>query len=374
MATLIRYVNRSVTHTSGDGTTNGTGNGGTNSYDTLALAIAGLAQDLTAITPDVNDELGNATIAMDILCTGGQADASAVAVNQAGWVTNAAHLLRIRQNGAGNGAKWDITTNTPHYLQLQPSYGVGIINIGKAINITLQDLMVSATGTLDLGQQCVTMGNFVFNVHIVRGFYRTTGTTGAFDSTKPFESNATGAYSLFMQNVTAVAADGEVFNPSGFSSTVAACAIYNCTFVNKATNRTLFSSANINVGAVVKLRNLLLQCPTGALLNYASDGAATTSTILTQDASAPGTALDNMTVTFVDAANWDYHLSASDTSAKNAGTDLSGDATYPFSTDCDVATRSAPWDIGSDEVAGGSSATVITGLGRRMVSVIHSQG
>ncbi len=65
---------------------------------------------------------------------------------------------------------------------------------------------------------------------------------------------------------------------------------------------------------------------------------------------APGTHSKNSTsVSFVDAPNDDFHLAASDTGARNAGTDLSSDPDLAFSNDIDGQTRSAPWDIGADE-------------------------
>jgi hypothetical protein len=44
------------------------------------------------------------------------------------------------------------------------------------------------------------------------------------------------------------------------------------------------------------------------------------------------------------------HLDAADTGAKGLGVDLSADGTYAFNADIDGETRSAPWDIGADEL------------------------
>ncbi|MBT4251236.1 hypothetical protein HOD82_02680, partial [bacterium] len=65
---------------------------------------------------------------------------------------------------------------------------------------------------------------------------------------------------------------------------------------------------------------------------------------------------DYATVTFVDAASDDFHLSASDTGAMDVGADLSSDANLNFTTDIDGDTRpgtkdfgTLDWDIGADE-------------------------
>ncbi|MEM4167843.1 MAG: hypothetical protein QXW98_05315 [Candidatus Caldarchaeum sp.] len=59
----------------------------------------------------------------------------------------------------------------------------------------------------------------------------------------------------------------------------------------------------------------------------------------------------NQTVQFVDVSNFDFHLSSSDTAARNAGVDLSNDTYYAFSVDIDGEDRPGEsyWDIGADE-------------------------
>jgi hypothetical protein len=66
---------------------------------------------------------------------------------------------------------------------------------------------------------------------------------------------------------------------------------------------------------------------------------------------APGANSKNLiTVSFVDATNKDFHLAFNDTSAKNAGVDLSADANLPIATDIDGDARTGTWDIGADDV------------------------
>ena len=84
---------------------------------------------------------------------------------------------------------------------------------------------------------------------------------------------------------------------------------------------------------------------------YSVSGGVTANNNISSDGTAWGTnSKINTTVSFIDETNDDFHLSQSDTSAKDAGTDLS---TY-FSTDIDGATRNSSinnWDIGADETA-----------------------
>jgi len=92
---------------------------------------------------------------------------------------------------------------------------------------------------------------------------------------------------------------------------------------------------------------------------YLNDGKSSVNNI-SSDATAnnltnPVNSKINQTVSFVDVANKDFHLSPSDTSAKNSGSDLSADANFAFNTDIDNQTRpsssSTIWDIGADEAA-----------------------
>lgn len=66
---------------------------------------------------------------------------------------------------------------------------------------------------------------------------------------------------------------------------------------------------------------------------------------------APGASPRNsVTVAFVNAAADDFHLASGDTGAQNFGADLSSDLDLAFTGDIDLGLRTAPWDIGADDV------------------------
>lgn len=128
---------------------------------------------------------------------------------------------------------------------------------------------------------------------------------------------------------------------------------YNCTFVN------CYYGINKGAGAAPIAKNCLAQgCTDGFYGTFSSSSDHNCSDI---SGDAPGTNAVTGTVTFVDAANDDYHLASSDTVANGAGADLSSDSLYPFSVDIDGDTITA-WSIGADaQVATSSSAMTITG-------------
>jgi hypothetical protein len=71
----------------------------------------------------------------------------------------------------------------------------------------------------------------------------------------------------------------------------------------------------------------------------------------------------NVVFTYVDAANHDYHLSATDTGALDQGADLSSDPVFPITTDIDGNLRSVPWDIGASEFVAATGGTTHSGAG-----------
>jgi hypothetical protein len=87
--------------------------------------------------------------------------------------------------------------------------------------------------------------------------------------------------------------------------------------------------------------------------------AGTTNNASDITSDAPGSNPSTGNAVFVNAAGDDYHLDSSDTVCKDKGVDLSGDATFAFSIDIDLATRSGTWDIGPDEITAAPPATLL---------------
>lgn len=358
MATIVRYVNTGSS-AGGDGTTNAT-SGANRAYATLSAAETALRQNLTGVgSLDVADPDGNFTVALCINCTGTAADTTAVTFTNASWVTDSTHkiMVRLEPGSAAAGPKWETGI---YRLSAAPGYQVGTFSIGKALNLVLWNMQIECTSTLDNAPRSLQVGNFVVGLDIVGGFFRSTSTSGTWD--QAFGANVSGAAgsTTRIRNATFVAADGPALTTENYAGTGTGI-VYNCTVINRSTNvRAALDLTNWDQpsGHVVRLKNLLIQSSAG--VNYNVVGTPTEAlTILTQDTSAPGTGLDSKTATFVDSANWDYHLAAGDTVSKDVGTNLSGDANWPFSVDGDGVTRAGTWDVGADEYASSYSPPVL---------------
>lgn len=125
-------------------------------------------------------------------------------------------------------------------------------------------------------------------------------------------------------------------------------------------NNTVIGASNSGYNSSWQLRmtvknNIAQNCADG-FFSTTAFGAGSDYNIsdLTNDAPSPSYRTNLATdVIFVDATNKDFHLSPTDTAARNSGVDLSADANLPVTTDIDGATRTSvtAWDIGADETA-----------------------
>jgi len=127
--------------------------------------------------------------------------------------------------------------------------------------------------------------------------------------------------------------------------------IYNNTIINCVTG------ISVNSGNIVAKNNIAYNNTD----NYSGSFDASSTNNLSgpsSDSTISGQSYpqNGVTVDFVDTANKDFHLAASDTAARNNGADLSADANLAVTTDIDGHTRSAAshsgaFDIGADEGA-----------------------
>jgi hypothetical protein len=77
---------------------------------------------------------------------------------------------------------------------------------------------------------------------------------------------------------------------------------------------------------------------------------------------------DSVTVTFIDEAGDNFHISSSDTGVLNRGATLSSDPYFSFSTDIDLSSRNGIWDIGADEYIDTTPPSSPTSLSANVIS------
>jgi len=100
---------------------------------------------------------------------------------------------------------------------------------------------------------------------------------------------------------------------------------------------------------IIAKNNIVQDCTDGFYGTFHDDSNYNISDI---SGDAPGSNSKTCTVSFADEANDDFRLAVSDTAARDAGTNLSGDSNLSFTDDIDGETRpgGAAWDIGADEL------------------------
>lgn len=348
MATRVRYVNTGSS-AGGDGTTNATA-GANRAYATLDACLDAEAADLTGITCDVNDGDGNVYIALDILCDGTAVDSTQAVLDQAGFVTDATHRIRMRTNGGPTGSVWD---TGKYRLSGSVSYG-GMLYINKALHVDI-DLQVENTNSLGNQPKALLLSSsFAWDVRVYGGFYWCSSVSGYSTATRTIgnEGGTSAAYFFRGRNFVALNEDGPAVTFGYYTGSAAKAYIYNATVIDRGSTGTASAfSVDGDSGAELRFKNLLIQGPNC----YTSGSPDEAVTILTEDTTSPTVGLRSKVITFADAGNEDFRLASGDTDAIGAGTDLSADTYWPFSTDGDGTTRSGSWDVGADEYVSAST-------------------
>lgn len=262
-----------------------------------------------------------------------------------GWTTGPDNYIKIyTAPEARHGGKWD----TGKYY-LQNSSNPLIINEQY---IKLDGLQINHTGTIYSGTR--------FLIHFNPGSANASSIEVSNSILKGTASTATGAqYGIMFESVATSAGVAKVWNNIIYDIVTSSASsmgisynsmqwrsyIYNNTVINSYTCYEGFGA-----NTVVK-NNIAQNCTDGFNGTFESSSDYNISSLATD---APGSNSKNSTtVSFVDASGGDFHLSSSDTSAKDSGANLSSDSYVSFTTDIDGETRSGAWDIGADETSGG---------------------
>ncbi|MFA5813960.1 MAG: right-handed parallel beta-helix repeat-containing protein, partial [Patescibacteria group bacterium] len=276
---------------------------------------------------------GDSAIAVaSVRSTSGSADVTAVTID--GWTTSATNYIKIWTDpslGNRHNGKWDAGK-----YRLEVDSGDGTISIRTNENYTIitglqiDGLQSSGySGSListDYPAVGIVINNNILKKSNYSGIVIGDYVTAKLYNNLIYDDGAGAIYLTSTANVT-----DKVY-------------IYNNTLVDNGTG--------IIAGSVARAvaKNNLSKGNTTA--NYSGTFDSTSNYNASSDTSSTGGANDKISQTFVfvDEANDDFHLSPSDTAAKNSGTNLQADSNLSFSQDIDGSYRGASWDIGADEV------------------------
>lgn len=309
-------------------------NGAGTDYTSLNAAIAGEQQNLVTNDVELTFECRNSS---------GSADTTAVVAT--GYMTDATRKVIIKSAAGYKVTSGPFDSSKYHLLPGATDTAINIIGIA---DIDIQDIQIKHQPGGSGVRNCIIVGNTTAGtVKILRNLmFPAAGST------------------LRCNGINI--ADG----PSGSKVVAENNIIYDCNGNNSSHGivctevlQTLYAYNNTivncyfgirQVSGTVIAKNNLCDCDSfnAAFYDFLGTFDSASTDNASSDTTAPGSNPEtSQTFTYVDAANDDFHLDASDAGAQSLGADLSSDANWPFSDDFDGDIRSAPWDIGADQIA-----------------------
>ncbi len=298
-----------------------------------------------------NSDLTAIDVALNIPCYYDSGpDQTAVTID--GWTTDATRYIKVytpnnistevnqsqRHQGKWSTGRYSLSVNSNYDFAL---------TIGEQY-VRIEGLQILNSGTINAGgvhYAPPSAGELQFSYNIVKVAIQTSAARAVFDlnySTSP----AAGSTVKMWNNILYDGGYAGILWDFGNSGQT--FIIYNNTLVDTTTEgiRILGPSGSVNL----YLKNNLIQ---GSATNYYVTNFTNYqhSNNISEDTTSPDSSYWSKAVTFLDEANDDFHLSNTDTNAKDQGTDLSGDPYLAFTTDIDGSTRTGTWDIGADEAA-----------------------
>lgn len=342
--TRTRYVNTAST-TGGDGTTNAT-SGANRAYPSLHAALTAEF----ALVPD----LVTSDVVLDIQCSGATADSTAVAFSGYAFTVDSTRYISItgqrsrvwdtnkyRLAVSSGSAVVDGVLSFTRFIGMQIRNTGGYVGLrqvspSSGFTLTCEGCLFDWSGLTDRSVACVHLG-------------------GVTNKTVRLVNNICFGVVRGLVNCQ-------------FTSSTTSVVYNNTVVVTGAGNSAIdFASAS----GTTYLRNNIVE---SANTCYTIGGTVTSSANISDDTSSPQTGLRSTTLSYANKAGNDYALSASDTAAIDAGTDLSADAQYAFSTDIEGSTRSGSWEIGAmnyvastlRRIDGGLARGMFRGMGRGM--------
>lgn len=329
------YVNTNST-AGGDGTTNNT-SGATRAYASL----------LEAITNHSSKNLVSVGKSLKIICSGTNYDTIASQTDFSGYTTSSTNSILITtDSNVSNSRHVGLWSDSIYRLRVNYNY----FNINNN-NVVVDGLQILVGSVDDNGHKGIQLSASADNITVsscIIKFNRSAQTSygnvsvgiyGNVDATgnRYYYNNI--IYDFINNGNTSGAGIETVNHTSGKTY------VYNNTVADS------YYGIKDGYSDIVAKNNIVQGCT----FDYSGSFDGASANNISLDATSPNVSFRSKTVIFVNAGAEDYHLSASDTEAKDTGADLSAEF---FVKDIDGVARTGTWDIGADEYVSGGATDV----------------
>jgi len=331
-----------------DAGSNGDGSSGS-PYSTLNNALSAETKDLVS-----NDRV------LLIYVRGAAADTADVSTNLnafAGYTDATRYLRIVGDPNNSSGAHAGIWSTSKYRLTSTGDSVISFTTSSSRLDWRLENIQIANLGTGNF-RRVLNIDKHPGEVYLIGNIIRAdvSGSAYSYNACLKFDQSTaankiTSAYLInnVIYNCWSQCVDWNSTSTAGASLIAYNNTMYNCGEAGESQG--FFTITCSDEIGTVKLKNNILSSPRNGSA-YARNGTCyslTTGNNISSDDSSPDTSYRSKTISFTDAANGDFHTS--DTDSVGQGADLSGDATYAFSTDFERQSRSGTWDIGADENA-----------------------
>ncbi|MBT4793091.1 MAG: hypothetical protein HON90_16075 [Halobacteriovoraceae bacterium] len=260
------------------------------------------------------------------------------------WITDTKNYVKLFAPSLSNevgetqrhSGVWDNTKATAERVTYN-SYQDTIRYSIRHFKVEGLQLQITGTHSNSSCVKSINADNIVVDVEVSNNIMRSGGGGGAHSGFYGDSNDSPGGVFKVHHNIFY---DLESYAFLSYSNNSAVFYVSNNTIVN------VNNGIGRYEGIVIAKNNLAQTCTTAC---FGGSFDASSSNNISNNADAPGTSSQNVSINFENEAGDDFHLAVTDTDAIAKGVNLASDANYGYTFDIDGNFKATSWDIGADQ-------------------------